>query len=109
MSNPNPKTVLTVLRMTEAQMRTVDPIALYQAFYALPTHYPLAMCDLNTGKGFERLNSAEREIAERIVRVIQQRCPMPKVERWKKFEAPAANDPVIPELRITHHGEPEEA
>jgi hypothetical protein len=29
---------------------------------------------------------------------------VPKIERWKKFEAPAANDPQIPiELRITHH------
>lgn len=103
MSSPNPKEVLQVLRMTEAQMMNVDPITLYQAFYALPTQYPLAMCDVRTGKGFDRLNTIEREVAEQIVRVIQRRCPMPKIERWKKFEAPAANDPAPPELRITHH------
>jgi hypothetical protein len=104
MSNPDPKEVLQVLRMTEEQMATVSTIVLYQAFYALPTHYPLALCDVSTGKGFEQLNKEERVIAERIVRVIQHRCPVPKIERWKKFEAPAANDPQIPiELRITHH------
>jgi hypothetical protein len=88
--------------MTEEEMASVDPIVLYQAFYALPTHHPLAMCDVATGKGFERLNQEEKQVAARIVRVIQRRCPMPKVERWKKFEAPAANDAVAP-LRITHH------
>jgi hypothetical protein len=103
MSNPDPKEVQQVLRMTEKQMMAVPIIVLYQAFYALPTHYPLAHCNVQTGKGFERLNSVERVVAERIVRVVQTRCPIPKVERWKKFEAPAANDPVKPELRITHH------
>lgn len=103
MSNPNPKEVSQVLQMTEEQMMSVEIIVLYQAFFALPTHYPLIMCDVRTGKGFERLNSRERAVAEKIVRVVQRRCPMPKVERWKKFEAPAANDPVMPELRITHH------
>ncbi|MFP3556445.1 hypothetical protein SB861_37880 [Paraburkholderia sp. SIMBA_049] len=103
MSNPDSKEVLRVLQMTEQQMMDIEIISLYQAFYALPTHYPLAMCDVRSGRGFERLNTAERTIAERIVRVIQQRCPVPKVERWKKFEAPAANDPAEPTIRITHH------
>jgi hypothetical protein len=103
MSNPSPKEVLEVLRMSEEQMMKVDIITLYQAFYALPTHYPLAMCNAQTGKGFEKLNEVERSIATRIVKAVQHRCPMPKVERWKKFEAPAANDSAPPKLRITHH------
>jgi hypothetical protein len=103
MSNPDSKDVLQVLQMTEKQMMGTDVIRLYQAFYALPTHYPLALCNVQTGKGFERLNMEEKTVAERIVRVIQHRCPIPKVERWKKFEAPAANDPAPPRLRVTHH------
>lgn len=103
MSNPNPTDVLQVLEMSEDVMMRIDIITLYQAFYALPTHYPLALCNLSTGRGFERLNIAEKLIAERIVRVIQQRCPVPKVDRWKKFEAPAANQDVVIKLRITHH------
>jgi hypothetical protein len=103
MANPNPQLVLKVLGMTEEEMMEVEIIVLYQAFFALPTSYPLAMCDVRTGKGFDRLTPEEREVAARIVRVVQKRCPIPKVERWKKFEAPAANDAVIPKLRITHH------
>jgi hypothetical protein len=105
MSNPNPQEVLEVLRMSEEQMMSVEIIVLYQAFYALPTHYPLAMCNVSTGRGFEQLNTDERAIAERIVKAVQRRCPIPKVERWKKFEAPAANDDSldVPKLRITHH------
>lgn len=106
MANPNPQVVLQVLGMTEAEMRSVEIVVLYQAFYALPTSYPLAMCDLRTGKGFEKLTPEERVVAERIVHVVQTRCPMPmpKIERWKKFEAPAANDAITPQpLRITHH------
>lgn len=101
MSSLNQKLTVRVLGMTEDEMMGVELMHLYQAFYALPTTYPLAMCDLATGKGFERLTQPEQEVAKRIVRVVQKRCPMPKVERWKKFEAPAANESV--NLRITHH------
>jgi hypothetical protein len=103
MANPIPQLVLKVLGMTEEEMMAVEIIVLYQAFYALPTSYPLAMCDVRTGKGFDKLTSEERVIAEKIVRVVQRRCPIPKVERWKKFDAPAANDACTPKLRITHH------
>jgi hypothetical protein len=95
-----PKVVLQVLEMTEEQMMAVDVLTLYQAFYALPTHYPLVNCDPVSGRGFERLNEVERVIAERIVRVIHRRCPAPKVERWKNFKKAPANDPVIPSIRL---------
>lgn len=106
MTNPNPQEVLDVLQMSDAEMMAVDIIVLYQAFYALPTHYPLALCDVKTGKGFEKLNQDERIVASRIVKAVQNRCPVPKIERYKKFEVPAANDAnhvSPPKLRITHH------
>lgn len=97
---PNKNAVLNVLQMSEAQMMSVDVVVLYQAFYALPTRVSPAMCDLSTGRGLERLNGPEREVAERIVRVIQRRCPMPKIERWKAYKAPAANDSSMTKPRI---------
>jgi hypothetical protein len=90
MSNKN--AVLSVLSMSEAQMMTVDVLTLYQAFYALPTHISPVMCDLSTGRGLDRLNAAERDVAERIVRTVQKRCPMPEIGRWPGYRKPAAND-----------------
>jgi hypothetical protein len=102
---PNPNAVLKVLNMSEHQMMAVEVIVLYQAFYALPTRVSPALCDLSSGKGLEQLNEAEREVAERIVRVVQKRCPAPTTERWKNWQAPAANDDVYhkPRLRITYY------
>jgi hypothetical protein len=93
--------VLNVLKLTEAEMMKVDLMLLYQAFYALPTRVSPAMCALNGCKKLDNLNSAERDIAERIARVVQKRWPMPKIDRWQKYQQPAANDPHFePKLRL---------
>lgn len=101
---PNKNEVLSVLKMSEVEMTSVEPVVLYQAFYALPTRLSPVMCDLRTGKGFEGLNEPERKVAERIARVVQARCPVPKIERWKSFQKPAANDETMhPQLRLSFH------
>jgi hypothetical protein len=98
---PKKNAVLDVLSMTEERMMTVEVFTLYQAFYALPTHVSPALCDLSTGRGLERLNGPEREVAERIVRTVQKRCPVPKIQRWASYRKPAANDACVkPPLRI---------
>jgi hypothetical protein len=96
--------VLNVLCMTEAEMMEIDTIILYKAFYAMPTRVSPAMCDLSTGKGLERLNPKEREVAERIARIVQLRCPVPKIERWKSWTKPAANETKRADrLRVIHY------